>query len=84
MLAGYLAYLVGAWLGPPDPGPIAKAAENGRLIAGALELQGTSPWLMWPLGALAGLTFTYVLTTGVEASVSEVRRLDDDRTWPRS
>ena len=78
-LATVVAYRTGVWLGPPDPEPLASAAADGTVIPGAMELLGRSPFVVWTLGALAGLTFTYVLTTGVEAGVTEARRLDDGR-----
>ena len=79
VLAAFLAYRLGVHLGPPDPQVAAAAADDGTRLPGELTLPGTSPFLAWPVGALAGLGLTYLLTSGA----SEARRRDDeqDPSW---
>ncbi|WP_323792720.1 hypothetical protein [Nocardioides sp.] len=62
-LAGYVAYRLGTHLGPPDPTTLEAAAADGTTLPGDLTVEGASPFVAWPLGALIGLSVTYLLTT---------------------
>lgn len=68
LLAAWLMFRMGMSLSPPDPGPIAKVAEDRMEIPGHLVLAGEmqalgrdfdgqlrSPMLALPTGAMAGL-----------------------------
>lgn len=63
VLAGFVAYRLGTHLGPPDPTTLETAAPDGTLLPGELTIEGASPFVAWPLGALLGLSVTYLLTT---------------------
>ena len=62
-LAGYVAYRLGTHLGPPDPTTLEATAADGTTLPGDLTIEGASPFVAWPLGALIGLSVTYLLTT---------------------
>lgn len=77
-LACLVAYRLGVHLGPADPGPLVESAADGAVLPSNLTVQGMSPFVGWPVGALVGLAATYFLTGGVaEAS----RRENDDPRW---
>ena len=62
VLAGYLMWVVGVALGPPDPHPIARTADDFAPIPSDLRVHGKSAWLAFPLGALvsaAGVCLLY-------------------------
>lgn len=53
LAAGLIAWKVGAILGPPDPSTV-KDAKLGDLIPQQLTVDTASPFLVWPIFALAG------------------------------
>ena len=63
-LAGLLAYRLGAHLGPVDPMGLQAGAADGTVLPSSLSIDGLSPFVAWPLGALVGLAMTYLLTSG--------------------
>jgi hypothetical protein len=69
-LAGWVMAQVGQALGPPDPAALAKGLEDFAPLTPDLRLQGFSPYLILPFGALLGLAAEYlleVLVRGVPA-----------------
>ena len=62
-LAAYLILTVGERLSPPDPDEVAAEATDGTEIPGDLELDGRTPLLSAPIGALTALSTVYLLTT---------------------
>lgn len=63
-VAGLVAYRLGTHLGPVDPTTLERTAADGTVIPGDLSIDGRSPFVAWPLGALLGLCITYLLTSG--------------------
>ncbi len=61
VLAGWLMYVVGVHLGPPDPQIAARTAEDLTAIPGALEVHGKGAFLAWPFGSLAGASAVFLL-----------------------
>jgi uncharacterized membrane protein YeaQ/YmgE (transglycosylase-associated protein family) len=59
-LGAWLMLRVGVALGPPDPQELAKTAEDGTRLAGALAVSGRSPWIAYPAGALLGLLVVFL------------------------
>jgi hypothetical protein len=64
VLAAYLMLRVGVHLSPPDPHELAKTAQDGEKLKGALHLDSWPPRTAFPFGALLGLAFVYLLTVG--------------------
>ncbi len=62
-LAAYLILTVGERLSPPDPDEVAATAADETQIPGDLELQGWTPLLSAPVGALSSLSCLYLLST---------------------
>lgn len=60
MLAGWLMLRVGTALGPPDPEPLARAAEDYTPIQDQLRVSGHSPFVAFPGGALVGLIVIFI------------------------
>jgi hypothetical protein len=58
VLAGWVMYRVGVSFSPPDPEPLARTADNGTEFPGRLTVPGKSPYLAFPVGALAGLAMS--------------------------
>ncbi len=60
VVASVGAALVMHWFGvsfsPPDPRTLVDSHEIGDRLPGHLELSGWTPYLAWPIGALAGFT----------------------------
>jgi hypothetical protein len=61
-LAAYLVLSTGERLSPPDPDKVAAQAQDGDKIPGDLELDGRTPLLSLPIGALASLGSVFMLT----------------------
>lgn len=61
-LAGLLMWQVGLQLGPPDPEPLARTAEEGTRLPAALELSGSSALVALPVGAMLGLLVVFLGT----------------------
>ena len=64
VLAAYLMLRVGYHLSPPDPQVVARTAEDGARVDGALRVHQWPPRLAFPFGALVGLVAVYSLTGG--------------------
>ena len=60
VLAAWLMLRVGYALGPPDPAPLAKAAEDYTRIPDELHVAGTSPFTAFPGGAMVGLIVVFI------------------------
>lgn len=60
VLAAWLMLRVGLALDPPDPGPLARAAEDYTRIPDELHVEGRSPYTAFPGGALIGLAVVYI------------------------
>ena len=54
---------MGERLSPPDPDEVAAESADGTEIPGDLELDGRTPLLSAPIGALTALSTVYLLTT---------------------
>jgi len=89
-VAAVLMMVVGTWFSPPDPAALATTANLGKEVPGHLEVTmgripvlGSevpvpTPYLAWPVGALAG----YVVVMLSASSLGEVRaREQDPSTW---
>lgn len=61
-LAGWVMYVVGTDLSPPDPEPLLADAGAGARLPGAMQVAGWSPYLAWPAGVLAGQLAVLVLS----------------------
>ena len=59
-LAAWLMLRVGVALGPPDPTPLARAAEDYTRIPDALHVSRDSPYTAFPAGAMIGLIVTFI------------------------
>lgn len=59
--AGWLMMVVGHRIGPPDPATLAAGAEDFTRIKQDLTVQGASPLLALPFGAILGLAGGFVL-----------------------
>lgn len=64
VLAAWLMLRVGVLLGPPDPGPLARAAEDYTPLVDELRVSGRSPFVAFPGGALLGLLVAFVGLNG--------------------
>lgn len=60
VLAAWVMLEVGAALGPPDPGPLARTAEDYTPLVDELQVAGRSPFVALPGGALVGLIVIFV------------------------
>lgn len=60
VLAAWLMLQVGTALGPPDPQPLAAAAEDYTPFVGDLQITGWSPYVAFPGGALVGLIVIFI------------------------
>ncbi len=52
---------VGTAQSPPDPESLLADAEVGDMLPGALEVTGWTPYLGWPVGALAAFVLVLLL-----------------------
>lgn len=77
-LASLISYRLGTHLGPADPAGLQAAAPDGTALPSSLSIQGASPFVAWPLGALIGLSLTYLLTA---AKGEPPPSGDDDTRW---
>ncbi len=78
VVAGLIAYRFGTHLGPIDPATLEGTVEEATVLPAALTIEGASPFVAWPLGALVGLCVTYLLTS---ATAESARRESDDSRW---
>lgn len=60
VLAAWLMFRVGTLLGPPDPGPLARSAEDYTPLVDQLQVSGRSPFVAFPCGALVGLVVVFI------------------------
>jgi hypothetical protein len=61
MLAGWVMLRVGYHLSPPDPVDLARTAEDGTRLEGALRVPSWPPRGAFPFGALLGLAGVYAV-----------------------
>lgn len=59
-LAGWVMLRTGVALGPPDPAPLARAAEDFDPLVDQLGVSGHSPLVAFPGGALLGLIVIFI------------------------
>ena len=71
VLAAYVMLRVGTHLSPGDPHELAKTAQDGTKLKGALEVTPWPPRGAFTFGALLGLAFVYAVSMG--KSPTEVR-----------
>jgi hypothetical protein len=60
VLAGWLMLRTGVALGPPDPGPLARSADDYTPLVDQLAVAGRSPFVAFPAGALLGLIVIFI------------------------
>ena len=63
-LAAYIMLRVGTHLSPPDPHELAKTAQDGDKLKGALRIDSWAPKGAFPFGALIGLALVYAVSIG--------------------
>lgn len=78
LLAGLIAYRLGTHLGPIDPTTLEATVDEATVLPAGLTIEGASPFVAWPLGALLGLCVSYLLTS---AAAESRRRESDDPRW---
>jgi hypothetical protein len=64
VLAAYLMLSLGTHLGPGDPHELARTAQDGDKLKGALRVEQWPPRAAFPFGALLGLAFIFLLSGG--------------------
>jgi hypothetical protein len=77
VLAAWVMLRVGHHLSPPDPDRLARTADDGTKLAGALRLHSWVPKGAFPFGALIGLALVYGLSA--TRTPAEVRT---EPPWP--
>jgi hypothetical protein len=77
VLAAWIMLRVGYHLSPPDPERLAKTAEDGTKLKGALRLHSWVPKGAFPFGALLGLAVVYAISAS--RTPAEVRT---EPSWP--
>ena len=55
---------VGTHLSPPDPHELAKTAQDGDKLKGALRVRSWAPKGAFTFGALVGLALVYAVSIG--------------------
>lgn len=75
-VAAYLAVLVGMAQSPVNPRVLALMVPDRTTLPDQLTLTGPTPYVAWTLGAMLGLSVTYLFTTGVSAGTAEARRIE--------
>jgi len=70
VLAAALMAVTGQALGPPDPHPLAAGKKDFTEIDAELEVEGISPYVALPAGALTGLALCFVGLAGSSRSRS--------------
>ena len=80
-LAAYLMLRVGTHLSPPDPHELAKTAQDGDKLKGALRVTSWAPKGAFTFGALVGLALVYAVSIG--RAPTEVRREPAHAPTPR-
>lgn len=63
VLAGWLMYLVGTALAPPDPAAAARTAADYTELRGTLTVSGTGAFASFPGGALLGVAAVFLGVT---------------------
>jgi hypothetical protein len=69
LLAAYTMHAVGVALGPTDPAKLASAAADGTRVSGQLEVNGKTPYLVWPMVSLFVLSLVFFAAPGARSSV---------------
>ncbi len=59
LAAAYTMHEVGVALGPADPAKLAAVAADGTRLAGRLEVNGKTPYLVWPMVSLFVLSLVF-------------------------
>ena len=59
-LAGWLMFVVGTTLAPPDPTTVARTSADYTELPGTLEVDGDGPFVAFPAGAMTGLTVVFI------------------------
>ncbi|KAA1417906.1 hypothetical protein F0U44_14780 [Nocardioides humilatus] len=85
-LAAFLAWGVGNVLSPPDPQQYAKKSAvcteaPCKEYDAAIEVSGWTPFLCWPLGALAGFSLTVVVAEWIGSFRGSQAAQRDAGTW---
>lgn len=78
LLAGLISYRLGTHLGPIDPTMLEATVGEATVLPANLTIEGATPFVAWPLGALLGLCVSYLLTS---AAAESRRRESDDPRW---
>ena len=72
LAAAYTMHAVGVALGPSDPAKLAAVAADGTRVSGQLEVNGKSPYLVWPMVSLFVLSLVFFAAPGVRSSHGRV------------
>jgi hypothetical protein len=68
LLAAYAMHAVGVALGPADPAKLAAAAADGTRLSGQLQVNGRTPYLVWPMVSLFVLSLVFFAAPGGRSS----------------
>lgn len=75
--AAYTMHTVGVAIGPPDPSELATTAADGTHVSAQLVVNGTTPYLVWPMVSLFVLALVFFAVPG-----SRSRHRSRTRTEP--
>jgi hypothetical protein len=70
LLAAYTMHAVGVALGPADPATLAAVAADGTRVSGQIEVNGKTPYLVWPMVSLFVLSLVFFAAPGAMSSRS--------------
>ena len=77
-LGSAVAYLVGTLLSPPDPQSLVDTEPIGTTLPAAIDVDGWTAYVCWPLGGLLGFMIGIVVISWIE----DMRRREGDAsTW---
>jgi len=76
VLAAYLMLRVGTHLSPGDPHELAKTAEDGAKLKGALHVDPWPSRAAFPFGALLGLALVYLMSSQRSPKEPETERTE--------
>ena len=78
LAAAYTMHAVGVALGPADPMKLAAVAADGTRVSGQLEVNGKTPYLVWPMVSLFVLSLVFFAAPAARSR----RARDDTSTEP--
>ena len=60
-------HAVGVALGPADPAKLAAVAADGTRVSGQLQVNGKTPYLVWPMVSLFVLSLVFFAAPGARS-----------------